>query len=77
MATAPIVGTLVFDVSVYVIDPTAPKVIEVVFTFPPAVVLRTLPLFASPSAVASASLIICEYEPELNANYRKPDLVEN
>ena len=53
MATAPIVGTFALDVSVYVIDPTEPRVIEVAFTFPPAVVFSTLPLLASPSAVAS------------------------
>ena len=62
MATAPIVGTLTFEVSVYVIDPTAANETLVTVTSPAAEVFNTASLVALPSATASANLITCEYE---------------
>ena len=62
-ATCPIEGALALDVSdVAMLEPTAASVSDVTFKFPAAVVFNDLVfLFASPSAVKSSNLIICEY----------------
>ena len=68
VATCPIVGTLVLEVSVVAIaEPTAPSVTFVTVSKPAAVVFKTFSFVALPSATASANLITCENEPVIPA----------